>query len=68
MKCAQITEGRGPLSDESSLYRYFFQSFSSTYPQVVQYLLITFQSFPTLFNIVGKLVESFKRMMRELVS
>lgn len=36
-----------------------FQNFSLSFPQVVIYLLITFQFFPTLFNILGKLVEKF---------
>ena len=45
-----------------------FQTFSSTFPQVVPCLLITFPRFPTLFNTVGKLVESFEYAARELVS
>lgn len=36
-----------------------FQNFSLCFPQVVSSLLITFQFFPTLFNIIGKLVEKF---------
>ena len=37
--------------------RPFFQTFSSTFPQVVLGLLITFPRFPTLFNTEGKLLE-----------
>ena len=48
--------------------RPFFQTFSSTFPQVVLGLLITFPRFPTLFNTEGKLVESFEYAGRELVS
>lgn len=48
--------------------RPFFQTFSSTFPQVVLGLLITFPRFPTLFNTKGKLVESFEYVGRELVS
>ena len=48
--------------------RQFFQTFSSTFPQVVLGLLITFPRFPTLFNTEGKLVESFEYAGCELVS
>lgn len=37
----------------------FFHNFSCTYPQVVNSVWTTFQSFPTLFNTMGKLVEKF---------
>ena len=48
--------------------RLFFQTFSTTFPQVVLGLLITFPRFPTLFNTEGKLVESFEYAGCELVS
>lgn len=44
---------------ESQSVTSIFQNFSLSFPQVVSYLLITFQLFPTLFNILGKLVEKF---------